>query len=190
MPDPLFDVGAESLARMALKNAREAHVNVDVAPRAKRAAGVAPRPIPWSRDLMRKVRTPSRTMGISATAAWPFLSDISRQLRQTIFELLRSDLTFLEGGDGRLRGDVFVKAHLSARLLARGRKDFFSDPEAMLVCDPGELGAVPPSWLHLVSDPNTQGDMLPDSRDACPCILSAPRQVGDHQTAPECAPFP
>ena len=69
-----------------------------------------------------------------------------------------------------------MKAHLSARLPAIGRKDFFSDPEAMLVCEPGDLGPVPPSRLHLVSGPNTQGDLLPDSRGAAHAYCQRPDQ--------------
>ena len=73
-----------------------------VCPQARRTAVVAFLAAPWAKDLIRKVGTRNLTVALSARAARLFLSDISRHLRQTIFELWRADLSFLEGGDGRL----------------------------------------------------------------------------------------
>ena len=94
--------------------------------------------------------TRNLTAVISATAARPFLPDIPRHLRETVFELWRADLTHLGGGDGRLRRDVLVKAHLLARLSPIGRKNVFSDLEDMLVSTPGDLKSALLSELHLV----------------------------------------
>ena len=186
MPDPLFDVGAESLGRMALKNAREAHVNVDVAPRAKRAAGVAPLPIPWLRDLMRKVRTPNLTLGISATAACPFLSDISRQLRQTIFEgrkIFGGGRRSFEGGCVREGASLrAASGDRAERLLLRS-----GGHASLRTGRPWARSAV---TAPFGIGPEHSGRFASGFAGRCPCILSAPRPVGDHQTALECSPYP
>ena len=65
---------------MAPKNAREALVNVDVAPQEERAAPAAFPSIPSRRALVKKVATHNLT--------------VSRQLRQTIFGLWHTDSTY------------------------------------------------------------------------------------------------
>ena len=160
MSDSLFVKGAESLARMALKRARDALVDAQVTSQGKRTAVVALLAIPWSKDLIRKMGTRNLPVVISAAASRLSLSDISRRLRRTIFELWRVDLSNMGGGDGRLWGDVLVKAHLFARLSPVGRKNLFSDLGDVLIFTPGDLRSVPLLEPHLVSSPNVPGGVL------------------------------
>ena len=96
----LFEEGALAHARLVLKNYPGARVNVDVATEAKRTAFVLYLAIPRTRDLADGAGIRNLAVVISAAAAKPDVSRISRQLRQTTFELWRADLIFLEGEGG------------------------------------------------------------------------------------------
>ena len=76
-----IEEGAVALTRLAPETARGAVVDVDVALQGGRTAPVAPLAIPCWRDLVMKVATHNLS--------------VSRQLRQTIFGLWRTDLTYL-----------------------------------------------------------------------------------------------
>ena len=95
----LFEGGAFGPAKLALPNARGALVNADVALREKRTALAALLPIPWARELVKRVGTRHLSALVSAAAARPLLPPILRQLRQTIFDIWRADLPYLEGDD-------------------------------------------------------------------------------------------
>ena len=115
MSDLVLAKWAESLSRMALKRAREASADAHITSQANRTAVVARLAIPGSKDLVRNMGTRNLTIATSAAASMPFLSDMTRHLRRTVFEPWRADLNHLEGGDGRHWRDVLVKAHLFAR---------------------------------------------------------------------------
>ena len=67
--------------------------------------------------------------------------------------------SLLEGGDGRLWGDVLVKAHLFARLYPIGRESVFSDLEDAITFATDDLKTVPLPERHLVASPNIPGDV-------------------------------
>ena len=82
MTSSLSKEGALALAILAFTNARGALVNVDAAPHEKRMALEAPLAVPSTRDLARQVGTRNLAAVVSAAAARPYPSLISRQLRQ------------------------------------------------------------------------------------------------------------
>ena len=86
MISSLFDEGAFALARLALKDAREAIANADVGSATTRKSAVARLATPWFRDLVKKEGT-----RYLAAIARPRLASISRHLRQTICELRHAD---------------------------------------------------------------------------------------------------
>ena len=99
----MFEEGSFALARGALPNAPEALANADVGAGAERTAVVAPLAPPWATDLIRKIGTLRRAAVVYAAVPRPYLASSSRQLQQTIFDLRRADLTFVERGGGALR---------------------------------------------------------------------------------------
>ena len=105
MDSSSFEEGALALARLAFKNARGAPVNADVASEAKRTLIGALPAIPRAMDPAKEATTCNLAVAISAAKVRRFLSSIPRECRQTIFELWRADLTYLEGetasGGGR-----------------------------------------------------------------------------------------
>ena len=103
-----FEGGEVAPARLALRNAREALSNVDVAPEAKRTAVAATFAIPLTRDLIKEAGTHHLVVVISVAGDRPYLPSISRRLRQAIFDLRLADLTCLEGADGLLFREVLV----------------------------------------------------------------------------------
>ena len=124
-----FEEGALAPAGSVLKNAREARVNVDVAPQATRKESVELLAIPWSRDTVKKEGTRILTVVISAAAAGPYPSSISLQLLQTISELWRADLTnFGRGRWPPAEGGIRKSAHL---------RDGISDGAGGPFLDPG-----------------------------------------------------
>ena len=159
MSDSLFVEVAESLAWVAPKHARGTVVDGRVTPQAKRSAVVALLLIPRPKGLIRKMGTRSLSVVISAAASRPFVADISRHLRPTIFELWRADLSHFEGDGGSLRRDVLVRAHLFARLPPVAWPNLFSNFEDVRIFTPGDLESVPLSELHLVTGPNIPGDV-------------------------------
>ena len=156
---PLFEKGAPALARLAVKNVREAVDNVDVA-RDKRAALVALLKIPWPMGSVQKVGTHNISVAIPAPAARPYLFLASRQLRKTVFEVRRAHLTYLEWDNGPRRRHVLVRARAFARLSPAGRENLFSNVEGMLTFTPGDPKSAPPSELHLVTGPSVHSEML------------------------------
>ena len=166
MSDPLFEEGSFALASWAVRNARNSLVSHMATHEEKRTSVVALLAIPWSRELIRKVGTHQITAVISAAAARPSLSEISRRLRQTIWELWHADLTHLEGEDGRLWRDVLVKAHLFARLSPARWMILFAELGESVIFTPGDLKSIPLAQLHLVSCPSIQREMLRDLWDA------------------------
>ena len=86
MISSLFDEGAFALARLALKDAREAIANADVGSATTRKAAVARLATPWFRDLVKKEGT-----RYPAAIVRPRLASISRHLRRTICELRHAD---------------------------------------------------------------------------------------------------
>ena len=143
MSDPLFEEASLALAAWAVRNARNSLVNHMATHEEKRTSVVALLAIPWSRELIRKVGTHQITAVISAAAARPSLSEISRRLRQTIWELWHADLTHLEGEDGRLWRDVLVKAHLFARLSPARWMILFAELGESVIFTPGDLESIP-----------------------------------------------
>ena len=106
-----------------------------------------------------RVETHNLTVGISAAAAKPYLSPVSRQFRQTIFELRNAALTSLGGGDGIRRRDVLVKAHVSARPSVAERGNLFLEAEVMAFFTPDDLESVLPSELQSVTGPIMHSEM-------------------------------
>ena len=82
--------GGIALARLPLK--------IDAAPKRKRTSIVARIVNPRARDPIEGGRPRRVTEVISTAEGRPFIASMSRQLRQTIFELRRADLRFLGCG--------------------------------------------------------------------------------------------
>ena len=133
MGRPLFDEGVFALARLALKTARGALVDMNADPDAERATVLDRFATPIPRSLIRKVGSRHLPAVIAAHVAAPYHPSTSRHLRRGTFDLWHADLTRLGGGIGRLWRDVLVEAHIFPRLTPSGRLSLFLALEEVLV---------------------------------------------------------
>ena len=118
-------------------------LEIDAAPRRKQTSIVARVLIPWARDPIDGGGPRRLTVVISSAECRPFIASISRQLRQTAFELWRAD-------PRRLAFESQVSARWSRRMLSLVKA----------VLSTGDLKSAPLPELHEFSGPGAQGEML------------------------------